>query len=56
MTPGETNNQMSKKKLDLMKLRILELEKENLKTRERSNDAMIETIRRIIMDEVNKKY
>jgi len=44
------------KKLDQMKLAILEAESENLKTRERPNEAMVELLRRIIIDEVRKTY
>lgn len=44
------------KKLNQMKVDILTIEQENLKTREKSNDAMIEMIRKIIVDEINKAY
>ena len=44
------------KKLNAMKVKILEAERENLKTREKTNDQMIELIRRIIKDESKKNY
>lgn len=43
-------------KLNRIKLSILKLERENLKTRDKTNDEMVENIRRIIMDEVKKNY
>lgn len=46
----------SEKKLNAMKVKILEAERENLKTREKTNDQMIELIRRIIKDESKKNY
>lgn len=39
-----------------MKVKILEAERENLKTREKTNDQMVELIRRIIKDESKKNY
>ena len=42
-----------KKKLNVMKVKILEAERENLKTR-KTNDQMVELIRRIIKDESKK--
>lgn len=45
-----------KKKLNAMKVKILEAERENLKTREKTNDQMVELIRRIIKDESKKNY
>lgn len=44
------------KKLNAMKVKILEAERENLKTREKTNDQMVELIRRIIKDESKKNY
>lgn len=44
------------KKLNAMKVKILKAERENLKTREKSNDQMVELIRRIIKDESKKNY
>lgn len=50
------STQLNEKKLKRMKFAILKAEEENLKTRERSNEAMVELIRRIITDEVKKTY
>lgn len=47
---------IEEKKLNQMKLKILKLEQKNLKNSEKSKDEMIETIRRIISDEVKKNY
>lgn len=44
------------KRLNAMKYKILKAEQENLKTREKTTDQMVETIRRIIMDETKKNY
>lgn len=50
------STQINEKKLKRMKIAILEAEEENLKTRERSSEAMVELVRRIITDEVKKTY
>lgn len=52
------NNQanLNEKKLNQMKVEILKIEQENLKTREKSNDAMVEAVRKIIVDEAKKSY
>ena len=44
------------KRLNAMKYKILEAEQKNLKTREKTTDQMVETIRRIINDEAKKNY
>ena len=41
-------NILDEKKLNIMKIYILKLEQDNLKTREKTNDEMVETIRKII--------
>lgn len=51
-----SEKEVNEKKLSAMKYKILEAEQENLKTRERTNDAMVELIRRIITDESKKSY
>lgn len=52
-----SNEQESKqKRLNAMKFKILKAEQENLKTREKTNEQMVETIRRIITDEAKKNY
>lgn len=47
---------VNEKKLNTMKVKILKAEQENLKTREKTNDQMVELIRRIINDEAKKNY
>ena len=44
------------KRINAMKYKILKLEQENLKTREKTTEQMVETIRRIILDESKKNY
>lgn len=44
------------KRLNAMKYKILKAEQENLKTREKTNDQMVDVIRRIITDEAKKNY
>jgi hypothetical protein len=48
--------EVQEKRLNAMKYKILKAEQENLKTREKTNDQMVETIRRIITDEAKKNY
>lgn len=47
---------VQEKRLNAMKYKILKTEQENLKTQEKTTDQMVETIRRIIMDEAKKNY
>ena len=47
---------VQEKRLNAMKYKILKAEQENLKTREKNTDQMVETIRRIINDEAKKNY
>jgi len=54
MANGE--QELNQKKLEQMKVDILKMERENLKTREKSTDAMIETIRKIIVIETKKSF
>ena len=46
--------ELNEKKLNAMKYKILKAEQENLKTREKNTDQMVELIRRIITDESKK--
>ena len=48
--------EVQEKRLNAMKFKILKAEQENLKTREKTTEQMVETIRRIIMDEAKKNY
>ena len=54
--PEIENKLLDEKHLTAMKVNILELEKENLKTRDKTNDEMVEAIRKIISDELKKNY
>lgn len=45
-----------KKRLNAMKYKILKAEQYNLKTQEKTNEQMADTIRRIITDEAKKNY
>ncbi len=47
---------VQEKRLNAMKYKILKAEQENLKTREKTTEQMVETIRRIISDEAKKNY
>ena len=47
---------VQEKRLNAMKYKILKAQQENLKTLEKTTDQMVETIRRIIMDEAKKNY
>ena len=47
---------IDEKRLNNMKVNVLRSEQENLKTREKTNDQMVEEIRKIIADEIKKNY
>ena len=47
---------LNEKKLNQMKVAILKAEQDNLKTREKPPDAMVDVIRKIIVEEVHKTY
>jgi len=49
-----SNESLNEKKLDTIKLRILELETDNIVKKE-SNPAMIDKIKKMIMTEVDKR-
>ena len=48
--------EVQEKRLNAMKYKILRAEQENLKTKQKSIDEMVELIRRIITDEAKKNY
>lgn len=54
--PEETSTALSEKKLNQMKVEILRLEQSNLKTREKPDGAMVDAIKKIIVDEAKKSY
>lgn len=47
---------IDKKRLEIMKIRIIRAEKNNVKTKEKPKELMVEELRKIIIEEVNKKY
>jgi|GEM_PF-657578 hypothetical protein len=47
---------LNEKKLNQMKVAILKAEQDNLKTREKPNDEMVDFLRKIIVEEVKKAY
>ncbi len=49
-------HQLDEKKLNMIKIRVLALERENLKTQEKTNEQMADKIRSIITEEVKKTY
>lgn len=50
------DDEINEKKLNAMKFRILKEEKDNLNTHDRTTEAMVDLIRRIITDEAMKNY
>lgn len=48
--------EISEKKLEVMKKRLIDVEKENLKTRSKTETEMIDYIRNIIIEEAKKNY
>lgn len=48
------NDKLEEKKLDTIKLRLLEMETDNIVKKE-SNPAMIDKIKKMVMTEVNKR-
>lgn len=49
-----SNNKLDEKKVDTIKLRLLEMETDNIVKKE-SNPAMIDKIQKMIMTEVEKR-
>jgi hypothetical protein len=54
MANGEL--ELNQKKLEQMKVEILKVERDNLKTREKSTDAMVDALRKIIVTETKKNF
>ena len=50
------NAVLNEKKLNQKKVEILRLEQNNLKTREKPDGAMVDAIKKIIVDESKKSY
>lgn len=55
---SENSNELdiSEKRLEIMKKRLIDVEKENLKTRSKTETEMIDYIRNIIIEEAKKNY
>lgn len=49
-------NGIDPKKLNAMKIKILKAEQENLRTKDKTTDAMVECIRKIIVSEAKKDF
>ena len=49
-------NGIDPKKLNAMKIKILKAEQENLRTKDKTTDEMVEHIRRIIASEAKKGF
>lgn len=47
---------IDKDKLETMKIRIIDLERQNLKTKAFTENEMLDEIRKIIIEESNKNY
>lgn len=56
MTSDSMFQPLEEKKINRLKFDILHLERENLRTREFTNDEMIEKVRKLIEEEVKKCY
>lgn len=50
------DDELDSEKLKRLKIYILTLEKENIKTKEKSRTQMVDEIKKCIEKEVNKKY
>ena len=48
--------ELDEKKINMMKIRIISLERENLKTQEKTHEQMADKIRGIIAEEIRKTY
>ena len=51
-----SQSDLNEKKLNQMKVDILKVEQDNLKTREKSTDTMVDAVRKIIENEVKKSF
>ena len=52
----QSKSNIDEKKLNMMKIKVLKLEKDNQKTRAKTNDVMVDKIRQIIKEEIKKNY
>lgn len=56
MSENQVNNEIDEKLLKRMKVKILQMEQENLATGINTNDAMVDLIKRTIVDTVKKSF
>lgn len=57
MNSNELDNiEIDKKRLEIMKLKIIREEKQNVKTKDKRRDEMVDKLREIIIEEVKTKY
>ncbi|MEH7131404.1 hypothetical protein V7103_24850 [Neobacillus drentensis] len=56
ISTSSKNIKIYEKNLEMMKMRIIELERNNIKTRALSDAEIREKIRSIIIEETNKNY
>lgn len=54
--PSAIDIDIDKNILEIIKVRIIDLERNNLKTKAKTKNEMLEAIRNIVMEEVNKNY
>lgn len=50
------NIELKAANLEIMKIRIIEAEKENLRIRSKTESELVDSIRQIIMEEAKKTY
>ncbi|MCK6255456.1 hypothetical protein LCY76_02300 [Fictibacillus sp. KIGAM418] len=50
------NIKFHEKNLEMMKMRIIDIERQNIKTKELTENQILEVIRTIIIEEANKNY
>ena len=53
---SNSDQNINERKLDAMKYRILQAERENIKTSSKTSEQMVDTIRKIIIEEAKKIY
>lgn len=56
MSDETQDNVINERKLNQIKVSVLEAERRNLNTREMSNDAMVDLIKQTIIDYVEKTF
>lgn len=56
MNKNISNEDVDSRKINRLKIEILKIEKDNMKTKEKTFDSMVDSIKKIIMEEVNKIF